>query len=205
MKNKNYIYLVDNKIEFYSNMKKEFYEYNLSTKIIKYGKIINRPKFLREFQKFLKKNCIIKKFTKNILLFIIPPNFEETDKEILKKVFEDLPFQEIKLIKEEKTYQLKKNSLWVNMNQDYTFLTYKIKNQKESLVLINNYLNYNFLEQLRIHLKNNPKLKKIYLLGTNPHIAEISKYLEEYSNKIVLYFEDSSNYILKACIRHNLS
>lgn len=205
MQNKNYIYLVDNKIKFYSKNNDKYYEHVLPSKIIKNGKIINRPKFLREFLKFIKEQKIIKKFSKNILYFIIPPNFEEVDKEILKKVFEDLPFQELKMIKEEKIYHLKKNTLWVNMNQDYTFITYIIKHNRESLFLNNNYLDYNFLEQLKILLSNQSKLKKVYLFGTNPAIIEISKKLETFSNKIVLYFEDHSNYILKEFIRHNLS
>ena len=54
MQNKNYIYLVDNKIKFYSKNNDKYYEHVLPSKIIKNGKIINRPKFLREFLKFIK-------------------------------------------------------------------------------------------------------------------------------------------------------
>lgn len=205
MQNKNYIYLYDNKLQFYSLKYDKFYNFSFSKKVLENGKVINRPKFIREFTLFLKQNHIIKKFQKNILYFIIPPNFHEIDKEILKKIFEDLPFHEIKITKETNHYKVKKNSMWVNLNQNYLFLTSLIKHKKETIVLNNNYLNYNFVNQLTLFLKNNKNIKKVYLFGSNLEIPLISSVLEEETNKIILYFEDYQNYILKEVIRHNNS
>ncbi len=203
MQNKNYIYLVDNQIQFY-NAKENYYNTCLlSKKILEDGKIIHCPKFLREFKIFLKKNQVIKKMQKNILYFISPPNFNETDKEILKKIFEDLPFQEIKIIKEMNAYQLKKNTLWINLNKEYAFLTYLKKHNKEIQVLKNNYLNYNFLNQFSIFLNNNSFIKKVYFFGSNPELIEITKKLEQKTQKIILYFEEPSKYIINQIARHN--
>ena len=59
MQNKNYIYLVENQIQFYNKKEDKYYYYELSKKILENGKIIHRPKFLREFKTFLKKNHIL--------------------------------------------------------------------------------------------------------------------------------------------------
>lgn len=204
MQNISYIYLVDNKIQCFCKKEQKYYEYVMPRKILEYGKIIHRPKFAKELQSFLRKNHLIKKFQKNILYFITPPNFYETDKEIIIKVFEELPFQEIKIIKEVETYHLKKNTLWININLDYMFMSYLEKHTKIHQLIINNYLNYNFLEQIKIFLKNNPKIKKVYLFGTNPLIPNMVKELEQKTDKIFLYFENYENYILNKFIRHNL-
>jgi len=203
MQNKNYIYLVENQIQFYNKKEDKYYYYELSKKILENGKIIHRPKFLREFKTFLKKNHIIRKFQKNILYFIIPPTFNEIDKEIIKKIFDELSFHEIKFLKELNIYKMKKNVLWVNLNDNYMFLNYLLKHNKESIILKNNYLNLNLLDQLIIFLNNNKNIKKIYLFGTNHEIASFSEKIENKIKCIVLYFEESYNYILKQNVKHN--
>lgn len=203
MQNKIYLYLVDNTLQLYSKKENEIYEHVVSKKIIEDGKIIHRPKFLRELKIALKKNHLIKKFQKNILYFIVPPNFKEVDKEILKMLFEDLMFHEIKIIKEINYYHLRKNTAWINLNREYMFITYLVKTKREVELLKNNTLSFNFLEQLKIFITNHPRIKKIYLFGTNEIIPEISKKLEREENKIILYFEDPKHQVIKEIIRHN--
>lgn len=204
MQSVNYLYLVDNLIVIYQRKEQRFLEYTLSNKIIEFGKIIHRPKFTREFQIFLKKNHIIKRFQKNILIIITPPNFNEVDKEIWNRIFEDIPFQEIKYTKETNYYELKKNTLWVNVQNSYAYLTYLFKNQKNSITIQNNYLNLSLFEQLKTFLLLHPQLKKVYLFGASSDIVEKSKKLEKNTNKIILYFENSKFYLINTIERHNL-
>lgn len=204
MQNDNYLYIVDNTIEFYQKKSKQFFEYNLSKKIVEQGKIVHQPKFLREFQNFLKKNHIIKKLQKNNLYIIIPPKFNEIDKETWKQIFENTSFQKMKFVKETNCYSLKKNVLWINLNQDYAYLTYLSKHHKESLVLQNNYLGYNLAEQLLRFLEQNKSIKKIFLFGSNKEINQISEKIEKITKKMVLYFERAKYYIINETTRHNL-
>lgn len=203
VQNENYLYFIDNGFLFYSRKENKYWTQCLSNKILENGKIIHRPKFLREFQIFLKKRKIIKKFSQNVLCVIVPPNFNEIDKEILKKIFDDLPFQKLRIIKEWNVYNLKKNTLWINLNLDYAYLTYLKKQKKETIILKNNYLSLNFEEQIVLFLKNNANIKKVFFCGTNPEISMLSQRIEKRTKKIILYFEDASKYILKESIRHN--
>ena len=118
------------------------------------------------------------------------------DKEILRNIFEETSFQEIKLSKETNKYQVKKNTLWINLNQDYAFLIYSSKQKQQIQILKNNYLNKDIQEQIIIFLKENPNFKKIYILGINQKIPEIAKNIEIKTNKIVLYFENAKTYLL---------
>lgn len=203
MHTNNYLYLVDDKIMFYNQEKNDFLEYKLLKKTIEKGKIINYPKFLREFKMFLKQNKVIKKFKKNSLTIITPPHFYEIDKEIIKKIFDELPFQEIKMIKEINIFSFKKNILWINLNTNYAILFYQNKNTKDYKILEKNYLNKSLESQINIFLTQNPKIKKIYIYGNNSNIPEISKQIESKSQKVVLYFESSNLYLFNKIIRHN--
>lgn len=196
MQNESYIYLIDNGFLFYNKRQKKLWNQSLANKIVEEGKILHRPKFLREFLLFLKKNKITKKWLGNVLYFISPPNFNEIDKEILKKTFDDLPFQKLEIIKESNLYQMKKNSAWINLNLDYAFITYLIKQKRETLILKNNYLNQNLENQIIKFLELNLKIKKIFLIGTNPEIPIISKSIEKKTNKVILYYEEPQNYII---------
>ncbi len=203
MQNDNYLYIVDNLIVWYQKKTNQYFQYVLPKKVVEFGKIINRPKFLREFQLFLKKNSILKKFQKNNLYLIIPPNFNEIDKEIWKLIFDSMSFQKMRFIKETSCYTLKKNVLWINLNQDYAFLTYLTKYRKETCLLQNNYLGNNLLEQLYQFLEKNKNIKKLFLLGNMEEIKQISKKIEQKTNKIVMYFESPKYYLLSKIIRHN--
>jgi len=199
------MYLADNHIVFYLQKEKSFLKYNLSKKILKNGKIIHRPKFVREFKIFLKKNKIVKKFQNNVLYLITPPNFNEIDKEIIKLVFEDLPFQEMKIIKSINLYQLKKNTLWIDYNQDYAFLTSLRKNKKESIVIEKQEWNHSLETLIAQYLKTYPQLKKVILIGHNPEIPNITTKLIKQLKKIVLYYENYDKYLIEQAIRHNFS
>ena len=204
MQNDNYLYIADNKIEFYQKKTEQFFEYILPKKVVEHGKIINYPKFLSEFLLFLKKYQILKKFQKNNLYIIIPPNFNEIDKEIWKIIFDNLSLHKMKFIKETSCYNLKKNVLWLNLNQEYAYLTYLTKHQKETKLLQDNYLGINFIEQLKMFLDMNKNIKKIFLFGNSSEINQYCKKIESQTNKIVLYFENPKYYLLSHIIRHNL-
>lgn len=205
MQNNIYLYLVDNKLQIALQKEKKIKEFSLSKKVIEYGKVIHRPKFTRELGSIFKKNHIIKKFQKNNLYVITPPNFNEVDKEIWIHIFEDLPIQKISCLKEVNYYQLKKNTLWINLNREYAYITYLEKHHNKIELLKDNYLCYNFLEQLKLFLKANPRIKKVYLFGNNSDINNIRKKLENETGKIIFYFESPKNYLLIQVFRHNIS
>ncbi len=203
MKNEIIIYISNNILNCYLKREKKYYTWNLSSKIMKYGKIIHRPKFQKELTFFFKKEKILKKFQKNILYFLVPPNFEEIDKEILKLSVEDINIYELKIIKENNLYSLRKNIMWINLNENYAYLSIKT-NHHMLTILWNSSQGYSLIDFIKIQLKNYPKIKKLILIGSNRKIPEISNQLFVATKKRVLYYEEYDKYLIKTFLRHNL-
>ncbi len=197
------MYLVDDEIKLFLEKENILLNYVLSPKILKNGKVIHYPKFMKEFKNNIKKDRIIKYFNKNILIWIVPPNFYQTDKEIIRLCFDELPFQELKIIKETNLYQWQKNLLWINLNKNYAFLSYTIKTKKEIRTWEEQNL-FSIYEQIDKIIKNNPNIKKIIIIGNNLDIPEITTKLEKKYNKITLYYENYQEFIITTAIKHNL-
>lgn len=197
------MYLVDDEIKLFLEKENILLNYVLSPKILKNGKVIHYPKFMKEFKNNIKKDRITKYFNKNILIWIVPPNFYQTDKEIIRLCFDELPFQELKIIKETNLYQWQKNLLWINLNKNYAFLSYTIKTKKEIRTWEEQNL-FSIYEQIDKIIKNNPNIKKIIIIGNNLDIPEITTKLEKKYNKITLYYENYQEFIITTAIKHNL-
>lgn len=202
MKNKIIMYLVDNEMICFVKKENRLLIHHLPPKILKQGKIIHRPKFQKEFTYFLKKNKILKKFHKNIIYLITPPNFEEIDKEIFFMITEDLPIESVKYIKEKNLYQLKKHTLWINYNQNYGFLT-MINQKKEKTTIWEENNEILLIDYIKKIIMNNNHIKQIILIGTNRKIPEYTKKLEQLTKKRVLYYENYDNFFITRIIRHN--
>lgn len=202
MKNKIIMYLEDDNIHCFMKKDNQMLIYNLLPKTLKFGKIIHRPKFQKQLSTFFKKQKIIKRFRHNIIYFITPPNFEEVDKEIIKLIFDELPIDEIKFIKEQNLYQLSKNSLWIHLNSNYAYFTYLQKNEKITLFW-NKKINFTLEEFINRLLKNVPSLKKIIFIGSSKNIPDMAEDYEEKMGKRILYYENYDKYLLKVANWHN--
>ncbi|MCI8574918.1 MAG: hypothetical protein HFI09_00430 [Bacilli bacterium] len=202
MKNKIIIYLADDNIHCFMKKENRFITYNLLPKTIQYGKIIHRPKFQKQLSTFLKKQKIIKRFRRNIIYFITPPTFEEVDKEIIQLIFDELPIDEIKFIKEKNLYQLSKNTLWINIHSNYAYFTYLQKNEKITLTW-NKKINFSLEEFIKRLLKNEQSIKKIILIGSNKNIPLMAKEYENLFEKRILYYENYDKYLLNQTNWHN--
>lgn len=202
MKNKLIMYLEDDNIHCFVKKENRLITYHLLPKTLKFGKIIHRPKFQKQLKNFLKKHKLIKRFRHNIIYFITPPTFEEVDKEIIKLIFDDLPVDEIKFIKEKNLYQLTKNSVWIHLNLNYAYFTYLQKNEKTSL-LWHKKINISLEEFLNLFLRNEPSIKKIVFIGSNHNIPLMASEYERKTGKRVLYFEEYDKYLLKNANWHN--
>ncbi|MCI8394507.1 MAG: hypothetical protein HFH86_03390 [Bacilli bacterium] len=201
MINEIYLYFADNLVQCYHLKSNRFIEIKLSKRIFKEGKIIHRPKFLHEFKVLLKKYKLIKNFQKNKIYLITPPNFEEVDKEIIKIIFEDLPIQELKLIKETSLYKMKKNELWINFNETYAFLTTSHKEKKETIIW--NDIGFNFLEVLKRFLLSYPRIKKIIIIGHGKLLYQKVKEIEKECQKKTFYYEEPHKFLLTYFTRLN--
>ena len=203
LKNIIIFYFAENKIYGYIKKKEKEITTTLSKNILKNGKIIHHPKFYKEFSFFIKKNKLIHKFQKNEIYVIVPPIFEEIDKELLQTIMEDLLVDKLTIIKETKLYQLKKGTLWINKNESYAYLTYQDKKKIKSDVWNKSYL-LNFPEYVNLYLHQNPSIKKVIFIGTDPHIAKYTNEIEKKTKKIIFYFEDAQNYLISQFLKHNL-
>lgn len=203
MKNEIIMYLTNNTIHCYIKKEKKYFIWNLSPKILKYGKIVHRPKFQKELAEFFKKEKILKRFHRNIIYFLTPPIFEEVDKEILKLILEDFPINELKFIKENNLYQIRKNIIWINLNNTYAYIFMKTNHHIITMLWHNNQ-GIKLEELVKNQLSIYPKIKKIILIGTNKDLPIISETLAKNTQKRVLYYEDYDKYLIKTFLRHNL-
>lgn len=202
----NILIINDHGFQFFSEKKQKNFQKILSHKIVKYGKIIHSPKFLREMNQFIKENHLTNKLQMNELIFLTPPNFYEVDKEIIKQIFEDLPFNEIKFIKETNIYSIKKNEIWIHLEESYFYITKCDKLMHiETECLPYNLWKINFESLVQAYLKLNIKVKKIIIFGNNKYIPKMAAKIEKKESIKTFYFENYQTYLidcLKSTIKH---
>lgn len=202
MKNELIMYLTDKEIICYQKKEAKYFSWKIDSKIIKFGKVIHRPKFQNELNKFFKKEKILKKFYRNIIYFLTPPTFEEIDKEIMQITLEDFLVSEVRFFKEVNLYQGKKNTIWVNIFDNYAYITFLNEKNKKT-ILWQKENEYSIEENIQRIIEKYPKIKKIICIGSIKTIPHISQKIEIMVKKRVLYYEDYDQYLIKMFLRHN--
>lgn len=189
------IYIFDNTLLFFNEKKDSIREYQLSSNTVEYGLVVNIKRFVTEFQTILKNENMTKSLFGFQLNLIIPPHFKEIHKFIWKEISELCSIKKIRYIKESTLYKKEKNTLTINISEQYLILIYQDKNKKQEYRIISKKLFQNDMNQIMKHIsKNYIKNQKVYTLGkTN---AEITSLIDKHKPKMNLYYENPKYHLL---------
>ena len=128
------------------------------------GRIINKDKFIKIYNKMLKEYNLNNKIFGSDIKVIINKNIYEEDKNILINVLENLNYKHIDFVKEDKYLKISKNDLYVVYNYTYFYIYYM-----DSLGNIKTVM-YELNDNIKLFLSNileSYQKKNIYIYGKN--------------------------------------
>ena len=186
----NIIYITDDCIYLKNKKRNLFIKSNINKGIIECNKIYNIEKFIKSYEKILKDNNLNNNLIGDTIKIIVTPNYYPSDIFMLKKIFEKFNYRKIIVENEIKTYKLNNTNSYLNIFDNYLFLTYLDEYQKiKSFVINNNY--YLDINSLIKTIKDRINNKDILIIGHGKLLQDIfNKYESTYNNKTYLY----SNY-----------
>lgn len=183
----NTLYLTDDYIFLKNKKKNIFIKSNINKGIVECNRIYNIEKFIKCYEKILRENKLNNNLIGDTIKIIVSPNYYPSDIFVLKNIFEKFNYRKVIVENEIKTYKLNNNNCYLNIFDNYMFLTYIDEYQKiKSYVINNNY--YLDIEFLIKSIKNKIKDKDILIFGHGKLLQEIfSKFEDLYNNKTYLY------------------
>ena len=186
----NIVYITDDCIYLKNKKRNLFIKSNINKGIIECNKIYNMEKFIKSYEKILKDNNLNNNLIGDTIKIIVTPNYYPSDIFMLKKIFEKFNYRKIIVENEIKTYKLNNTNSYLNIFDNYLFLTYLDEYQKiKSFVINNNY--YLDINSLIKTIKDRINNKDILIIGHGKLLQDIfNKYESTYNNKTYLY----SNY-----------
>lgn len=186
----NIVYITDDCIYLKNKKRHLFIKSNINKGIIECNKIYNIEKFIKSYEKILKDNNLNNNLIGDTIKIIVTPNYYPSDIFMLKKIFEKFNYRKIIVENEIKTYKLNNTNSYLNIFDNYLFLTYLDEYQKiKSFVINNNY--YLDINSLIKTIKDRINNKDILIIGHGKLLQDIfNKYESTYNNKTYLY----SNY-----------
>ena len=186
----NIVYITDDCIYLKNKKRNLFIKSNINKGIIECNKIYNIEKFIKSYEKILKDNNLNNNLIGDTIKIIVTPNYYPSDIFMLKKIFEKFNYRKIIVENEIKTYKLNNTNSYLNIFDNYLFLTYLDEYQKiKSFVINSNY--YLDINSLIKTIKDRINNKDILIIGHGKLLQDIfNKYESTYNNKTYLY----SNY-----------
>ncbi len=186
----NILYL-DDYINIYNKKKDLTLVYKPYKHTLKYGKIIDRNKFIKKYNKIMVENKLNQNFFTSNITVITNGFYTKEDKRIISDTLESLNYKKINFISELKYLKLNKKNILLNAGFLYIGIYY-LNNlgNFEVIFLDNNKILNNMLIRILEIFKN----KKIYVFGKN--YENIVKMLDEY-NLNYYFYEDGENLIIK--------
>lgn len=186
----NIVYITDDCIYLKNKKRNLFIKSNINKGIIECNKIYNIEKFIKSYEKILKDNNLNNNLIGDTIKIVVTPNYYPSDIFMLKKIFEKFNYRKIIVENEIKTYKLNNTNSYLNIFDNYLFLTYLDEYQKiKSFVINNNY--YLDINSLIKTIKDRINNKDILIIGHGKLLQDIfNKYESTYNNKTYLY----SNY-----------
>ena len=167
----NILYL-DDYINLYNKKNNKIIKVKPYDETISFGKIIDREKFIKNYETLLINNKLNKNILGSNITVIINGLYSKEDKKIIKEVLEELNYRHIKIINEKNILKLAKKKVIINVNYNFIIIYYlNIYGNVNLICLPYNNLIKKILKEIMVLFKD----KKIYLIGQN--YAEFIKYL----------------------------
>lgn len=190
----NILYL-DDYINLYNKNENKIIIYKPYKNTLKNGKIIDRSKFIKKFNKLLEEYHLKNNFFNNSISIVISNDITEEDKKLFLEIFDELNYKNIKFIREIEYLKINKNSLYICFNNSY-FYIYNVNElgKIEMNIFALNKLTKKFIvDILKFYQK-----KIIYIFGKN--YQELDNILKN-KDLEYYYFEESDNLILKIILK----
>lgn len=195
------MYLVDNKIVVYNQkIIIETFEKN----IVHNGKINKPHEFYHCLENYVKKHKLNKSLFNNNICFLLEPGATNTDKEVINNIFTKLSFNNIEFINISSLLDIKKNKVWILLNDTYLYLIYTNYKTKKDYIFIEYKIFKNNTNLIINHLLHFTKNKSVIISGISKKLEEFSSKLETLNNGKVYYMNDSISYYINK-IKNTLS
>ncbi len=165
MKQYNLIYFYENNVILRFN--KNIYYLSLNKLIINNGIILNKVKFLKEYNNFTKKNKL-KKFINNRIIVLIQSNLSINDINKIYDVFEEIGIKIIKIIKDITLLNVSKKRAYLIGNIKLRVYLVNNYNKKEIINFSLEEISYNEISYI---LKNHVK-ENLFILSSNTYLIQ---------------------------------
>lgn len=189
-------YFHDNKVTF--TKKEEIKHYSFSVDCLQYGKIIHIERFIKELKSFLKKEKIYTLISPN-LLFIVPSNFYNVDREILLMSFNSVGINKIEFQYESNFYPEKANTILLNIHETYLIESKNINKQAKCLHYPFNL--FKDKKQLIETIIQKNKENSYLLIGTNKEIPKFVDLFKNHQNCTIHYYNNYQTYIIEQALK----
>ncbi len=176
----NNILYLDDYINLYNKKKNIIIKYKPYKDTLKYGKIINKKRFIKIYNKLLNEYKINNNLFNESIVIIINPFYSIDDKNNLKTIFSDLNYFRIKLINEKILFNIN-NDLYINSNDSY----YYIFNNSVKLLYDNNEINNININNIINYIKNDSIIIFGKSINTFTHILD-NYYVFEDNEQLVI-------------------
>ncbi len=199
MMKKQVLYLTDNWIYFYNYKVEKKYKASLPKGIVKNGKIADIEKFIIKYETILKENHLNGSILGDKLLIFVHMKYTKADIALLKSVFEKMNYRDIRVVYEDKFYDLNNDNVWINYNEGYLLLSYMNEASRIKSFLIEE----NFFDEEREmyeFIKRKVGVRDIYVIGNNKKIDKFYKEFELLFKNNTYIFTDSETYLLNHLI-----
>lgn len=177
------MYLSDSHIYYLKDKTSEIIEFILPKNIIRYGKVYNLKGFSKYFKKMLSENNLTKVVSNGNLKIITNELFFPLDKIFLKELCLELNYKHIDFINESNIFSDYKNKVYVNYNDDYSFIYFNERNFVNTIV-ITNCEESKLLNFLKLKFPNN----YYYFFGSSQ---------ASFTNSNIYYFQNQKTFLIR--------
>ena len=176
MKLNNIIYFYENNVivRFNDNI----YYLKLNENILNNGIILNKDKFIKEYNEFTKENNL-KKIINNKMVVIIQNNISINDIKMLSIIFEELGIKIIKIIKDITLLNVRKNKAYLIGDNNLRLYFINKYNKKVTINMNTSQISYNdIISIIQNHIK-----ESLFILSSNDDL--INKLLKNKSYYLI--------------------
>lgn len=185
----NILYL-DDYINLYISKEQKIIVSKPYKKTIKNGKIVNAKKFISSIERIKKENKIKTSLFKETITIIVNSSYNKEDKNLLKKIMNELNYTEINFINELDLLKIKKDELYILYEYSYYRLYYLNDLKKiKMLEYERNEVNNELLDKIITMLKKD----KIFISGKDTY--KLVETMDKECN--FFYYENFNNLFIR--------